>query len=224
MGLFTPPQKSRADVFAYVESELKDLENVLPAPGQNEYGRADQGAAWMLLAKLYLNAEVYTGTDRYTDALTYCNKIISSGVYTLASRYQDLFEIQNNTTKEIIFPLVADGLYSQSYGNTTFLIHAEIGGKINPADYGIVAGGGWGGLRTTSALVNKFDTATGKTDNRGMFFSSGQTLVIKTVGNFNDGYAVTKYKNVDASGKAGSDPTKTFVDTDFPFFRLGDGI
>jgi len=53
----------------------------------NDYGRADQGALWTLLAKLYLNAKVYIGTDRNTDCVTYCNKVISAG-YTLEPKIQ----------------------------------------------------------------------------------------------------------------------------------------
>ncbi len=222
VGAFSPPQHSRDSVFQYVESELLDLQTLLPAPGQNEYGRADQGAVWMLLAKLYLNGKVYTGTDRSTDAITYCNKIISSGTYTLADTYAHLFETDNATTGEIIFPIRANGLTSQSYGNTTYVVHAEIGGNMDPTQFGIVSGGGWGGLRTTSHLVGLFTDPSGATDQRAMFFTNGQTLNIKSIASFNDGYAITKFKNVSSTGEPGSDPSKTFVDTDFPLFRLGD--
>jgi len=222
VGSFTPPQASRDSVFKYVESELLDLENLLPAPGQNEYGRADQGAVWMLLAKIYLNAKVYTGQDRSTDAITYCNKIINSDAYTLATNYAQLFETDNAATKEIIFPIRANGVTSQSYGNTTYIVHAEIGGNMDATQFGIVAGGGWGGLRTTSALVGLFSDPSGNTDKRAMFFTNGQTLAIKTIANFGDGYAITKFKNISSTGVPGSDPSKTFVDTDFPMFRLGD--
>jgi starch-binding outer membrane protein, SusD/RagB family len=61
LGAFLPPQTNRTELFSYVESELKAVEELLVAPKANEYGRADKAAAWTLLAKLYLNAEVYTG-------------------------------------------------------------------------------------------------------------------------------------------------------------------
>ena len=79
VGAFFPKQISRKDLFNYVESELKEIDADLAEPHTNEYPRADKAAAWTLLAKLYLNAEVYTGTPRYTDAITYCNKIIAAG-------------------------------------------------------------------------------------------------------------------------------------------------
>ena len=57
---------TRAEVFNYIETELKAIEPDMPAPRANEYGRADRGAVWALLARMYLNAEVYTGTAKYT--------------------------------------------------------------------------------------------------------------------------------------------------------------
>ncbi|MCX8481766.1 MAG: RagB/SusD family nutrient uptake outer membrane protein, partial [Sediminibacterium sp.] len=68
IGSFTPIQKSRVEIFTYIESELKAIESLLVDAKQNEYGRADKAAAWALLARLYLNAEVYTGTPKYTEA------------------------------------------------------------------------------------------------------------------------------------------------------------
>jgi starch-binding outer membrane protein, SusD/RagB family len=231
VGSFAPPQISRDSLFNYIVSELQDIQGQLPPPGQNQIGRADQGAAWMLLAELYLNAQVYTaplnapgtGTAMYTQALTYCNKIINSGVYNLAPNYADLFETDNETTShEIIFPIRANGLTSQSYGNTSFVVHAEIGGNMNSVNFGLAAGSGWAGLRTTSAFVNLFSDPSGNTDHRAMFFTNGQTLKISNIGNFPDGYAISKFTNLSSTGVPGSDPSGEFVDTDFPFFRLGE--
>ena len=79
LGVFLPKQTTRAELFTYVEKELKEIETLLAAPRTNQYGRADQAAAWTLLAKLYLNAEVYTGQSKATECLTYCNKILAAG-------------------------------------------------------------------------------------------------------------------------------------------------
>ncbi|PIV48894.1 MAG: RagB/SusD family nutrient uptake outer membrane protein, partial [Flavobacteriaceae bacterium CG02_land_8_20_14_3_00_34_13] len=83
LGAFLPSQIQRADLFAFLESELIEIENQIVPAKQNEYGRADRAAVWTLLAKLYLNAEVYTGTPRYADALENCNKVINAG-YSIA--------------------------------------------------------------------------------------------------------------------------------------------
>jgi len=151
-GSFFPKQTTRAELFAYIESELKAIEADLGAP-KFEYGRADQAAAWTLLAKLYLNAKVYIGQEKFTECITYCNKVLTSS-YQLNSVYANNFTADNNLSPEIIFPITCDGAYTRSYGGMTYLIHACIGGSMPAADFGV--GGGWGGIRTTSALVKKF--------------------------------------------------------------------
>src|SRR5690606_26235873 len=105
VGGYYPPQYSRTELFNYIESELLAIENEMVEPRQNEYGRADRAAAWALLAKMYLNAEVYTGTARYADCVTYCEKIMNGG-YSLASNYENLFRADNHqgdAMNEIIF-------------------------------------------------------------------------------------------------------------------------
>jgi hypothetical protein len=93
---------------------------------------------------------------------------------------------------------------------------------MNAADFG-VSSGGWAGLRTTKNLVDAFPDPSGTTDKRAMFYTDGQNLEIHIIlNNFPDGYAITKYKNINRAGEAESDPTGQFVNTDFPMFRLGD--
>jgi len=218
-GVTPPKQIGRAALFTYIENELKAIDADLVAPRQNEYARADKAAAWALLAKLYLNAQVYTGTARYTDCATYAQKVIDAG-YTLTPQYRNLFRTDNNTSTEIIFPIAFDGKRTQGYGGTTFLVHAAVSGTAdanwNPARYGI--DGGWGGIRATANIFQLFpDTAA---DNRGKFVTGGQTLGIASLTNFNNGYVPIKFKNVSSTGTPGQDPT--FVDTDFPMFRLAD--
>lgn len=221
VGSFQPKQTTRAELFAYVESELKAIENELAAPKAAEYGRADRAAAWALLAKLYLNAQVYTGTARWTEAITYANKVISSGAYSLEADYHKLFLADNHTSKEIILPVTFDGLRTKTWGGMTFLVHAPVGGKMSPSDFGI--NGGWAGLRTTKGLVNLFPDPSGKTDRRAMFFTDGQNLEIDEVLNkFDNGYAITKYRNVTSAGQKGSDVEGNFPDTDFPLIRLAE--
>ncbi|WP_167610972.1 RagB/SusD family nutrient uptake outer membrane protein [Maribellus sediminis] len=153
VGSFFPEQISRADLFDYVESELLAIESELAAPRSIEYGRADQASVWMVLAKLYLNAEVYIGQDKYTESLTYTNKIINAG-YTLEPEYTHLFMADNHKSNEIIFPVIQDGVNIRNWGGTTFLVHAPVGGSMVPEDFGI--DGGWSGLRVTKEFVGKF--------------------------------------------------------------------
>jgi hypothetical protein len=216
---FLPRQISRADLYAYVESELLAIETELVDARQNEYGRADKAAAWTLLAKLYLNAEVYTGQAKYTEAITYCNKVIGAG-YALSDEYRKLFLTDNNTSPELIFPITFDGLRTKTFGGMTYLVHAPVGGSMNAASFGI--NGGWAGIRTTKAFVSLFPDISGNTDKRAMFYTSGQNLEINDMFTFTDGYAIGKFKNVSSTGVHGSDQTGDYPDTDFPMFRLAD--
>lgn len=219
-GLWFPKQTTRAELYDYIESELLAIEEVLGDPGF-EYARADKGALWMLLSKLYLNSEVYVKENRYTDALTYLNKLISSAAYSLSANYRHNFVADNNTSPEMIFPVTFDGANTQSYGGMVYLIHAAIGGKMSAKDmFGV--GSGWGGTRTTSALVEKFEDPSGEADSRALFWTVEQTLEINDIGNFGDGYAVTKFRNRKLDGSDATHPHADFVDTDYPLFRLAD--
>ena len=219
VGISVPDQSSREEVFAFIESELQAIESELVPARQNQYGRGDQATAWMILAKLYLNAEVYTGQPKYTECITYCTKIIEAG-YELDANYQNLFMIGNENSPELIFAVNFDGNHTQTYGGMTFLIHASIGGSMAPGTYGVNTG--WAGLRATKNFVDLFSDVTGATDSRAIFYTAGQTKEIPNtpISTFNEGYAVPKFRNLDAEGNAGS--SLEFVDTDFPMFRLGD--
>lgn len=173
VGAFNPKQISRADLYKYLESELLAIESKLSDPAQSEYGRASKPAAWTLLAKLYLNAEVYIKQAKYTECITYAKKVIASG-YTLENKYQNLFLADNHKSKEVIFPITQDGLYTKTWGGTTFIVHAAVGGSMKPADFGI--NGGWGGLRTTKQFVSKFINITGLKS--GVITKSGQAYPV----------------------------------------------
>ncbi|MDQ6610232.1 MAG: RagB/SusD family nutrient uptake outer membrane protein, partial [Bacteroidota bacterium] len=218
IGGASPAQATRSQVFTYVESELKALEANMPAPRTNEYGRADKGAVWALLARLYLNAGVYTGTPRYTDAVTYSKKVIDGG-YSLISNYQWLMRADNQlNTSEFIFTINYDGLKTQGYGGTTFLTHAPVGGSMPASAFGV--GGGWSGVRTTKNLPNLFPDVTGTADKRAQFYTSGQNLEIANQTDFTNGLAVTKYKNIKRDGTNGQ--SQDFSDIDMPLFRLAE--
>jgi SusD family len=149
-----PKQTDANSLFNYIETELKSIEpNLLVARAPNSYGRATQAAAWMVLAKLYLNAEVYISQNKYQDALQYSERVINAG-YALDPTYANLFLADNHNSKEIIFPVNFDGRRTRTFGGMTFIIRAGIGGSMSPPASGVV--GGWGGTRTTPQLVAKF--------------------------------------------------------------------
>lgn len=153
VGSFFPEQIQAADLFNYIESELKAIEGEISPVKSAPYGRADQGAVWTLLAKLYLNAESYTGSNRYSDCVEYSNKVINGG-YSLEPDYQNLFLADNNNSDEMIFPVAFDGINTRTWGGMTFIIRAGIGGSMDPTEFGVESG--WGGTRTTRQLIEKF--------------------------------------------------------------------
>jgi hypothetical protein len=158
VGSFFPPQATPEQLFNYIESELKAIDADLAAPRANEYGRADKAAAWMVLAKLYLNAKQYTGRELYSECAAECQKVIGAG-YTLDPDYGHLFLADNHTAEGVIFPVLFDGIRSRTWGGMTFVAHAAVGGGMSAAEFGL--DGGWGGTRTTSAFVGKFPAVGG---------------------------------------------------------------
>ena len=214
---------NRQQLFDFVESELKAIEGDLADPKANEHGRADKGVAWMILAKIYLNAQVYTGQNKNTECVTYCKKIIGAG-YSLASNYSYNFLADNNTNeaaqKEIIFPLINDGVVTQNFGATTIIINGEVGSLENNAT--ALGAQGWGGaLRVRKQFSERFLTGeVPLSDTRNSLITNGRSADISDIGDRDTGYIITKFKNITSTGVPGADPT--FVDTDFPMFRLAD--
>ena len=219
-GAFYPAQTNQAALFKYITDELTAIESSLGDAGTVDYGHATKGALYMLQAKLYLNAEVYTGTKKYTECIAALNKLIASNKYSLASNYLLNFAANNNTSPELIFTINYDGAHTQSYGGMDYIIHAALGGSMTPSNFGLV--NAWGGTRTTSALVNKFTDPSGATDKRAQFYTSGQNKEITDIGTFTDGYAIKKFTNRTIPDGPSASGIPDYVDTDFPMFRLAD--
>ena len=214
VGAFFPERITRENLFNYIESELIEIADILPAPLQNQYGRVSRGAAWMLLAKNYLNAEVYTGKQRYTDCVTISKKVIDAG-YSLESDYKKLFNADNDKrTNEIIFAIQADVDHTNSWGATTYLVNGPIIGSMKAADYGVLSG--WNSFRTLREFVNVFES----NDTRGRFHKDGQSLDVDDPSTISQGYGVIKFTNLFDNGTSKTD--EGMVNTDFPMFRLAD--
>ncbi|MBR0255986.1 MAG: RagB/SusD family nutrient uptake outer membrane protein [Bacteroidales bacterium] len=218
-----PEQIMRDELFTWLETELTDLINnsALAAPRANGFARADKGVAKFLLAKLYLNAQVYTGTARWNECANVLKDLMDDGysLHTtsegLFSPYQELFLADNDRcSDEIIFAVEQDGVNTTSYGATNYLIFASTGGEMDPAELGISSG--WGGLRTTPEFYDKFSAS----DARNLFYTATQQKSIDDIGEFTNGYAFMKFRNIKSDGTPGKE--LGFVDTDFPMMRYAD--
>lgn len=229
IGGYMPKQIGRKALFEYIEKELLEIEKDLKAPRTNEYARVDKAAAWTLLARLYLNAEVYTGTKRYNEVVTYAKNVINAG-YSLAPNYSHLFMADNDVSSaknEIILPIVFDGNKMQTWGGMTYLVaSSRSGGEKDIVDNGTQQA--WDGNRATARLVDKF-TYTDlsgdypvSADKRAIFFKKGRSKEITNPLNTfsTQGWSVFKFTNLKSTGGRGAHGD--FPDTDFPYFRLAD--
>lgn len=247
VGAFTPEAYTNAQLFDYIESELKDIEGELLDRTAVAYGHAPQGAAWALLARLYLNAEVYGAGNHYTDCVTYCKKVISAG-YSLAktaipysytaqnedgttsevegefSAFASLFNADNDKrTNELIFNFVVDGTNTVSWGATTYIVCGECGNSSaqNAADYGLTSG--WGMFRVRGEIPALFGDVEATADSRAMFFTTEQNQWLdKSIDDQSYGYFGEKFNNLADNGKPASDTAADGASIDFPVFRLAD--
>lgn len=223
IGAYLPKQIKRANLFTWIETELKTIDPLLKVPRTNEYGRVDRACAWALLARMYLNAEVYTGTKRYSDAITFSTKVINAG-YSLKAKYPTLFMADNNNNNpEVILPIVYDGTNEQTWGGMTFLVNASYNGDIGGSYKGLTSGG-WGGNRSTKNLPLAFSDYSGATDKRAMFTAPGAStkLDIDAIGTFTDGLPVLKFTNKNSDGTNGASFDGNNCSADFPLFRLAE--
>ena len=210
----------------------------------DSYGRADKAAAWMLLMRLYLNAEVYTGTAQWDKAASYAKKVIDSpyelwtGKTNSASAYQMLFmgdNGSNGASCEAILPILQDGAKTSGWAGGLFLIASTT--KSDMGSFGTTEY--WGGNRARPQLIAKFfpkasNTPTGATakemadaanDDRAIFFSAGdgRTLTIPTrtdISDFTKGYSVAKWTNIYSDQSASH--SSQFIDTDVFFLRAAE--
>ncbi|GAB4025890.1 RagB/SusD family nutrient uptake outer membrane protein [Spirosoma gilvum] len=129
-GDFSPhPNVPRAQVFSFIEKEVKNAMPYLSrTSGQSMYGRANKFTGFALLAKMYLNAEYYTGTQRYSDCVVACDSVMNSGLYSLEPRasYLQMFYPNNGPQmKEFIFAIPYDPAASAMPGTNGMMYHAR---------------------------------------------------------------------------------------------------
>lgn len=221
-----PEQISRVELFSFIEKELKEISdgNLVKEARSNEYGRADKGAAWALLARIYLNAQVYTGSPRYSDAVTYSEKVINAG-YSLKNSYEQLFLADNHLNNpEVIFSINYDGERTRNYGGATFLVNCGSNGDYQSdyapilLHYGMQANANWSGYRARREFTNRFEAG----DSRFLFV--GEAPSIENAIEYKEGLATYKWRNItiDASGAWAFGSHTTYADNDFPLFRLAE--
>ncbi len=148
----TPANNTRSEVFTFIESELTSaLGSVSANVDGTTYGRVNQMVVQMALAKLYLNAEVYTGTPQWSKTVTACNAIINSGNFSLEANYFANFNLDNQGSSEFIFAIPYDAVFAGGFN-----IVMQSLSYINQQTYNLAAQP-WNGWCTVEAFYNSYE-------------------------------------------------------------------
>lgn len=240
----TPPTLSRPELYNAIVTDLvAALPQVNPA-AQQEYGRVSREAGYALLAKLYLNAEVYTGTPAWAECAAACQEILKT-INTLAPEYKYLFCGDNHqyvasstygATGEILWSVPQNELTMQTYGGTTYLSGGAYSQKSDNTVYGLFKDA-WQGPHMRPETVLNFTSG----DKRALFWEGPFTLNLDDIsiwGNDGDsGWQCVKFVYTPSTdyyneyndagqyvgpGKGSHGATDIFNSADVPLFRLAD--
>jgi starch-binding outer membrane protein, SusD/RagB family len=155
---FSPPnnadfQTGRTEVFNFIESDLLDnINNLSEEKNQSTYGRFNKWTAHAMLAKLYINAETWTGTGRWDEVIAHCDAIINSDLYQLEGNYFNNFAAENSGSTENIFVIPYDETRTD-WGLIFFWLghHYAMQRKFNTAN------GPWNGFSALPSHYKSFD-------------------------------------------------------------------
>ncbi|MDR0745103.1 MAG: RagB/SusD family nutrient uptake outer membrane protein [Mediterranea sp.] len=180
---YIPEQSTRQEVFDFVIQEVTgNMALLSDTKGGISYGRFNTWAAWALLAKMYLNAEVYAGTSKWQECIDACDEIIGSGLFELDPTQKEVFATNNENAREIIFALPFDDQYVTDWN--AFDIHMQTLQPANQATYNL-SSSPWGGICAVPQFIDTFDEDDQRLyDNwiQGDQYSSGGELLKCTMG------------------------------------------
>jgi len=186
---YLPKQNTRKEVYDFVVSELiANVNKVSAKNDQTTYGKFNKWAGLTLLAKMYLNAEVYSGTPAYDKCIAVCDTIINAKATTkidLESNQRNVFVTENQNSKEIIFALPFDSKYVSDWNS--FDIHMQTLEPENQATYNLESSP-WGGVCAIPQFINTFDLEDSRyQDNyiKGQQFKANGDSIFGTMGAFN---------------------------------------
>jgi starch-binding outer membrane protein, SusD/RagB family len=183
---FLPEQSTRKEVYDFIVSELNaNIPLVSSENNSKTYGKFNKWAGYALLAKMYLNAEVYSGTPAYDKCIEACDAIINSGAgFQLESNQKNVFITNNEKSKEIIFALPFDSKYVTAWN--AFDIHMQTLQPAQQATYNLESAP-WGGVCAVPQFINSFDPEDARyKDNyiKGQQYSASGDVLKATLGKF----------------------------------------
>lgn len=218
-----PKQSTRKEVFDFVINEINEVLPLLPTEvNKSTYGRMTQWSARCLLARMYLNAEVYTGTPAWDKALEQCNKIIESGLFSLESVYSDIFKTNNDKCVETIFAVPYDAVYNSGDDNgPVFGMHMKWLSTDSRKVYNLQTSP-WNGSGANPQFINSYDPDDQRlydTWLQGPQKNFAGEVIFEYVNKLPslyksdtfDGYRVGKYEIEEGA--------KSALSNDFPYFR-----
>jgi hypothetical protein len=224
MATELPLQSTRQQVYDFVVKELNDnLPLLSPNSNKSTYGRFNKWTAKALLAKIYLNAAVYTGTSQWEKCIAECNDIIAEattkGTFLLEPNYRDVFKTNNENSKELIFTVPYDEIFA-----TESVIHMKTLDASMQEVFQMQAQP-WGGNCAVPQFINTYDVDDSRLKDswlQGPQYSPTGRLVISFVNTVtsieksdaNHGFRIGKYEI-----KQG---IKNGASNDFPIFRYAD--
>jgi hypothetical protein len=150
---FLPSTSSRAKVYEFIEKELLEVKDLLSKEtGLATYGRVNHYVAWTILAKLYMNAEVYTGTAQWDKAEKALDTLIQSQVFALTPNFSDNFVAAPYGSKEIIMAVPYDQKNATGFEIHLFSLHYNLQKKYGLENLP------WNGLCAQESLYKFFET------------------------------------------------------------------
>ncbi|UOB17850.1 RagB/SusD family nutrient uptake outer membrane protein [Abyssalbus ytuae] len=216
-----PQQKSRSEVYEFIISELTEvIPELSETVDQRTYGRLTKWGAYQLLARIYLNAEVYIGTAQWENCIEACNQIINSGNYTLDPSYSNIFTTENQTSPEIVFSVPYDYIYATGWNQHMKMLLPSHRDVFN------MQAQPWGGSSCNPQIIDSYQEGDHRLENTWLMgdqldADTGEvlfTLRKEMPGIYGcdatDGFRCNKYSV--ETGATGS------LSNDFPYFRYTD--
>lgn len=185
---FLPEQSTRKQVYDFIVKELTDNVPLLSEKNDvSTYGKFNKWAGYTLLAKMYLNAEVYSGTAEWAKCIQACDAIINSGGgYKLEIDQKNVFLTENQNSKEIIFALAMDEDYTNNWN--AFDLHMESLSPENQKTYNLLSAP-WGGMSAIPQFISSYDTTDSRYQKnwiKGQQYSSSGEILLCQLGAFKD--------------------------------------
>lgn len=216
-----PEQNSRKEVYDFIVSELEEVIPLLSEEvGPSTYGRLNKWGAYQTLARLYLNAEVYTGTAEWEKCIEIADKIINSGKYSLDPNYRNIFSTQNESSPEIVFAIPYDETYAPQ-----FTAHMKFLAPSHRSVFNMEAQP-WGGSSANPQLIDSYQEGDNRLTDTWLIgpqydANTGEelfSLVKEMPSIYNcdmyEGYRCGKYEIRNGA--------KAALSNDFPYFRYTD--